>query len=129
MTELFPTLPEAALPLLTFLLGMLVGHRFALWRDRRKDFNQAAQPVLAFLLAESRETRPNRQRPSALELHTLRAFLSVWKRKRWLQSWQRYEQRYKDALTQDPTTGQMFFRKTDAIEAAAADCLALVRLR
>ncbi|MCM2680623.1 hypothetical protein [Echinimonas agarilytica] len=32
-------------PLLTFLVGLVVGHRFALSRDKRKEFNEASVPL------------------------------------------------------------------------------------
>ena len=38
--------------LLTFLLGLFLGHRLTLWRDRRKEFNDIAQPIRDVLLKE-----------------------------------------------------------------------------
>jgi len=34
--------------LFTFFLGLYVGHRTALIRDKRKEFNEAAEPCLAY---------------------------------------------------------------------------------
>ncbi|HCI9591529.1 TPA: hypothetical protein NQF56_002397 [Klebsiella variicola] len=34
--------------LITFSLGLYVGHKTAVWRDRRKEFNEVAEPLLAY---------------------------------------------------------------------------------
>ncbi len=49
---MFEALQNPLIPLATFLLGVLLGHRTALWRDKRQEFNEAADPVRAWLLSE-----------------------------------------------------------------------------
>ncbi|MEW8139128.1 MAG: hypothetical protein AB2761_18855 [Candidatus Thiodiazotropha endolucinida] len=39
---------------LTFLLGLIFGHRFALFRDRRKEYNEIADIVYSSLLEEKK---------------------------------------------------------------------------
>ena len=36
---------DIGLPIVTFLLGGLVGHRLALGRDKRKEFNEYSDPI------------------------------------------------------------------------------------
>ena len=56
------------------------GHRLALGRDRRKEFNEAAQPVLVWLLRQESDPSCFTRAPSQLEMHTFVSCLSSQKR-------------------------------------------------
>lgn len=43
---------SAIVGLLTFLLGLILGHRLSLGRDKRKEFNEIATPIRANLLKQ-----------------------------------------------------------------------------
>lgn len=64
---------------LSFFLGLFLGHRLALGRDKRREFNDAALPIRTWLLHEIE--RPGWRRPSAIELDTFIAYLS-WRHRR-----------------------------------------------
>lgn len=34
--------------LITFSLGLYLGHKTAMWRDKRREFNEVAEPLLAY---------------------------------------------------------------------------------
>ncbi|SFU81966.1 hypothetical protein SAMN04489707_102378 [Paenacidovorax caeni] len=119
MTEL---LQHPLLSLLTFLLGLLVGHRTALWRDMRKEFNEAAEPVRAWLLQEHARPSAYRHGPGIVEIDKLVQRMHFWRRKGFLAAWQRQQQARAQALQQDHAGGA-FYADTTAIKAAVAECL------
>jgi hypothetical protein len=121
-------LQNPLLSTLTFLIGLLVGHRTALWRDVRKEFNQAADPVRAFLLAERKGPGAYRVRPGVVELYGVEQRLTRWRRKRFTAAWQTYERACEQARQKD-ALGQVAYRDTVPILAAVEACLAFVRLR
>ncbi len=82
-------LQNPLLSLLTFFVGLLVGHRMALWRDMRKEFNDAADPVRAWLLLEVSGPSAYRKPPTGLEVDRFVQCLSRWNRKSFLAAWER----------------------------------------
>lgn len=122
-------LQNPLLSTLTFLIGLLVGHRTALWRDVRQEFNQAADPVQAFLLAERKGPSVHRSRPDVVELYRVEQRLSRWRRKRFTVAWQAYEQACQQARQREAAYGSVSYQDTRPILAAVDVCLALVRLR
>ena len=123
MTEL---LQNPLLSLLTFLLGLLVGHRTALWRDMRKEFNDAAEPVHAWLLREVDEPSAYRRGPDIVKIDLLVQCMHWWRRKGFMGAWQRQEQARKAAMYQD-SYGQARYSDTAAIKTAVAECLEYTR--
>ena len=47
------------LGLLTFLLGLLVGNRMSLWRERRKEFNEVAVRIRVALKSRAKDPQPS----------------------------------------------------------------------
>jgi hypothetical protein len=73
----------AAVSIVTFVVGLLLGHWLAPGRDNRREFNEAAQPVRDWLL--QKEARPSvyGRGPSAIELDTFASCLRTGARKRY----------------------------------------------
>ncbi|WP_148665152.1 hypothetical protein [Diaphorobacter nitroreducens] len=116
-------LQNPLLSLLTFLIGLLVGHRTALWRDLRKEFNDAADPVRAWLLREQRAPSWRSSAPDVVEIDRLVQRMHFWRRKGFLAAWQRQQEARAQALQRD-TAGGAFYGDTEAIKAAVGECLA-----
>lgn len=95
--------------LLTFFLGLILGHRFALGRDKRKEFNSAASElegkVYDFLETSNRSYLPTKK-----ELILFAPHLSHFKRKNYLNMVSKLYQSIKsdtDAFQFDPVKGEV----------------------
>ncbi|CAN7708152.1 MULTISPECIES: hypothetical protein [unclassified Variovorax] len=70
-----------AVSLLTYLLGLWDGHYFSLLRDRRKEYNEAADRLRKHLMGENPEAFCMCRSPSAFELDQLERLSHWWRRK------------------------------------------------
>lgn len=68
--------------LLTFFLGLLLGHWLAIGRDKRKEFNDANFPIRSWLLEEKDGPACYSKWPSVVEFDRFMFLLPFWKR--WL---------------------------------------------
>jgi len=86
--------PVAAfvIPIITFVLGGFLGHWLAVVRDKRKEFNEAAQPIRAFLLSQEEALYPAENQPSLPEWDTFEACLSRRRRQRFLKALKEYRE-------------------------------------
>lgn len=124
--DLVGVLGHPALPVLTFLLGALIGHRTALWRDRRRDFNAAAEPVRAWLLAELDRPSAGRAGPGLAEFDRLVSFCPLVRRRRLRNAWRRLQHERQQAGQRD-AYGQVTPVVTPRLTAALRTCLRLTR--
>jgi len=85
--------PVAAfvIPIITFVLGGFLGHWLAVVRDKRKEFNEAAQPIRAFLLGEERALYHPERRPSVAQWDAFESCLSRRHRVRFTDARKEYE--------------------------------------
>jgi len=70
----------AVVSIVTFALGLLLGHRLALGRDRRREFNEAARPVRQWLLKQANHLRWYVDEPSLIEMDFFTSCLSSQQR-------------------------------------------------
>ena len=116
-------------PLVTFVVGVWLGHRSALRRDRRNDFNRAAAPVRALLRAAVASPSPMNRGPSVAELDMLEQFFgSRRSRSAWESAWQQYEAACNQQLRKDSFGGAIYARP-EVVTAAAGRCLRACGLR
>lgn len=64
----------------TFLLGLVLGHRLAISRDKRKEFNDAAAPIRGWFLGAKDSPNPYTRWPSEQELDRFLHYLWPWQR-------------------------------------------------
>lgn len=120
-------LSHPAIPVLTFFLGLVLGHWLSLGRDRRKEYNDALEPVRALILDISRCPSPNSKRPSATQLDALEGRMGVLRRKRWRVSWENLLTQLR--ATEQDAAGQPLLRSPEAAQKAAEKCLTQLKLK
>jgi len=89
------------LHLVTFLAGLIVGNRFALWRDQRKEFNDSALPIRTWLLKQIEGG--GGRRPDAIELDTFMSYLNPWQRERFRRAYEGELETHRKATYQTET--------------------------
>lgn len=113
---------------LTFLLGLLLGNWLAIGRDRRREFNEAAQPLREWLLSEIDSPSAYRERPSPIEIDTFVSCLSWWRRGRFRAALERQDQ-VRRAAEKQSSYGEVQYSDDSPIKAALRDCLSFTERR
>jgi hypothetical protein len=124
-------MPESvAFGLLTFLLGLIVGHRMTLWRERRKEFNEVAARVRVALKSRSQNLRPyfgTAGKIAATDMELFEHLLGRWHRPGFRRAWANYEAACKETV-QD-TLGRSSYPNPEAISAALERVVLFTALR
>jgi hypothetical protein len=97
----------------TFLIGLLVGNRIAIGRDRRQESNAAIQPIRARLLVDRGLPGPGRM-PSAVEMDLLEHYLLPWRRRGLRAAIRRHNECCQEQERQTPS-GELKYEDTAAI--------------
>lgn len=105
---------EPYLSLLTFFLGLFLGHRLTLGRDRRKEFNEIVQPIRDVLLKERESPTPYSVSPSKIDADRLESVLHCWQRRAFRNSWLAYGKSKQEGVYQD-SVGQCFYQTTESV--------------
>jgi len=91
--------------LVAFFVGLFVGNRLAIGRDKRKEFNEAAQPIRAWLLMEVEWPSPYSPRPNVVQIDAFLSYLSFWKRRGFREAYKRQDCARQDAIERDSVGG------------------------
>jgi hypothetical protein len=86
------------------VFGTICVHRLALWRDRRKEFNEIAQPIRELLLKERNAGSPNQPGLTALKADQIENVLPWWEKRSFRSTWNAYE-KSKENITRDSMGG------------------------
>jgi hypothetical protein len=113
---------------LTFVLGLVLGNRLAIGRDRRKELNDATQPIRRWLINEALEPSTNRKRPSIEEIDTFTNCLPFWKRRGFRKAYEHQERERTKVQAQD-SFGALFYENTQSIIEAVNACLPYTKRR
>lgn len=105
---------------LVVFLGYCLGHRLATGRDKRREFNEAAQPIRAWLLKELE--RVGWGRPSSIEFDTFEACLSRWQRRRFRAEYAAYKTALREHAHQN-RWGEICYEDAEPIKKHVRSCL------
>lgn len=88
--------------LLTFLLGLLVGNRMNLGRDRRKEFNELSKDTYRSLVDRVKGRRTDKVKVDSI---ILAHYFGPLRRRRFVKAVEKYDNA-EDGSTYDPETGE-----------------------
>ena len=116
--------------LLTFFVGMLVGHRFALGRDKRKEINEVLDKIRGPFEGQASDPQPLRDVLNS-EVGLLRHHLSRRQRKKYDQCIENYKAASGESnLTSDELqTNQTVYKNPEIVAQAAREILPLLKRR
>jgi len=116
----------AVISLLTFFLGLIIGNRLAISRDRRKEFNDFAQPIRSWLLSELDDPSPYRKVPSEIEIDSFVHYLPIWKRRKFKVYLTELKKVCEENSYQDDY-GQVFYQNEEDIKTIVNKCLSYTK--
>lgn len=130
MAELVADCPSCgaiAASFLTFLLGLFLGHRLSLWRERRKEFNEVAVRIRVVLMAHQADLRPYRKSVDSADLEVFRHLLPARKKLSFARAWTAYEAA--EANTVQDAYGQSSYGNPESVAAALRRLIRFTSLR
>lgn len=128
------TVTHPAFSVVTFFIGLLGGHRWALSRDRRKDYNAIAGHIRAALLEEvGPPTRVSYPRPkdglTAHDADAIQFFMGWWQRRRFRHAVAEYEKAKGQKLHIPGARPSGYYSDPGLVRISAQRLLDLVPLR
>ncbi|MEN5039258.1 hypothetical protein ABE424_03625 [Stenotrophomonas sp. TWI1149] len=101
---------------LSFFLGLLLGHWLAIGRDRRKEFNESAGPVREWILLQLDHPEWGLSEPPTLvERDAFVQRLGVIRRASFNRLWAEMIEEYARNVRQDPETGFPIYTRSEAL--------------
>jgi hypothetical protein len=112
---------------LSFCLGLVLGHRLTLWRDRRKEFNEVALRIRTGMKARLADLRPFHAKLEADDIELFVHLLGWRKRRGFEKAWANYELKCKDLGRTG--LGDVYYKDTDTLADAIRKVLPYTSLR
>jgi len=97
---------SAVLSLATFVLGLIVGNKQAIGRDRRKEFNEVSQEAFVALSRQLKAIEAGSQGQSAGELLLVESYIPFYKRPLFRMHAKRYKTALQGVSTYDVKTSK-----------------------
>jgi hypothetical protein len=119
------SLTEASIvSLLTFLAGLFLGHRLQLQRDRRKEFNDAVEPIRQWAISLKEADHHPPTKPSKMQMDVFGQMLGS-KRSALSEIELQYDKIVKDAFRQDHRFGSVHYVGLDRLHSLGERLLKL----
>lgn len=112
--EVFTSNPELT-ACFGFLVGLLVGHRLELGRDKRKEFNEISHQLRSKLLEEKESPSPYSAVANKVEIDQFESVLPFWQLSCFRKAWNAYDYAKKKSIKRDPDYGSISFENHDEI--------------
>ena len=100
-----------------------LGNWIAIAKAKRREFNEAANPMRAYLLAEIKQIGSGGRSPTSAERNFFLSKLSWIARRRFENAYKRQRVERGNSFRQDLTTGEYFYENTDRIVKYLKQCL------
>jgi hypothetical protein len=113
---------------LGFLVGALIGHYFALGRDKRKEFNEIADRVRLQLRREQSDIRAAARWAKSDDLNLLGDMAHPLRRRSFRKAVAEYQETYQQHTEAD-SYGQRHYTRTDHVEKAIKRLLSKLNRR
>ena len=120
-------LSSPATPVFTFLVGLLVGHWFAIHRDKRKEYNALVTPHRKEVASEADSPSPFRNAIARHDADAIGARINIVSNFYFMKACKRYW-KAKEGEQQDDL-GQPFHPDEDAVRNAAKKLLEQIKFR
>ena len=120
-------LSSPATPVFTFLVGLLVGHWFAIHRDKRKEYNELVTPLRKKVSAEARGPCASIVAIGRDDADAISARLNIVRNFKFMKACERYW-KAKEGKQHDEL-GQPFHTDESAVRDAAKNLLKQIKFR
>jgi hypothetical protein len=115
--------------LVTGLIGLLVGNRMAIGRDKRKEFNAIAEPIRIILLQEREKLSSCSAIPNKVDLVLFRERLPFWKRGAFDRALQNYQKSKSEENLVRDQYGSVFYKNRPLVIHNIDSLLKITKIR
>lgn len=112
---------------LAFFVGLILGHRIALARDKRQEFNAAVAPIRARFIRQA-DYAPSIESPSPVELDGFEHLMWWWRRAALRDAIERLQKSQSENCRQT-ADGDIYYVNKPEINLAASRVLELLKKR
>jgi len=115
--------------LVTFLLGLLLGHWLRIEGDKRKEFNEVALRIRVALKSSLSGEGHCHAGVKREDMELFSHLLRWWQRGGFTEVWALYEAECKNCQTQDAVYGTVVYRKSERLEQLLEQVILFTALR
>lgn len=119
----------AVVSLVTFLLGLLLGHWLRIEGDKRKEFNEVALRIRVALKSSLSGDGHCHAGIDPKDMELFSHLLRWWQKSCFTKAWASYEDECKNCQTQNAVYGSVEYQKTERLEKLLQRVITFTELR